>query len=158
MNLFILFVMSILIDHLSISSPVFKDHETIPKAYSCEGANVNPPLNIESIPEGTKSLAIIMDDPDAANGTFVHWIAWNIPPMKMIEKNTQPGITGKNGAGENKYTGPCPPTRVHRYYFKLYALNAFIDLPVTAGKETLEEAIKEHILAKAELVGYYQKH
>jgi len=157
MNLFILMIMTIITNNFNISSPVFKNQEPIPTAYTCEGANINPPLGIEGIPKGTKTLALIMDDPDAVSGTFVHWLVWNISPMKMIDENSKPGIEGKNGAGKNGYTGPCPPSGTHRYFFKVYALDTIIDLPVSTGKETLERAMKGHILAKAELIGYYQK-
>ncbi len=157
MSLFILFIMTMLNNHLTISSPVFKNGETIPKEYTCEGLSYNPPLLIEGIPAETKTLAIIMDDPDATSGTFVHWLVWNIPPVNLLQENSNAGICGKNGAGKNEYTGPCPPYGTHRYFFKLYALDTFLDLPVTTGKETLEQAMKNHILAKAELLGYFQK-
>src|SRR5437870_4175246 len=101
---------------LIISSTVFVNKGIIPSKYTCDGENVNPPITIEDIPAGTKSLALIMDDPDAPNGIFDHWIIWNIRPMEMIIENTVPGTEGKNSFGKMKYQGPCPPEgKAHRY-------------------------------------------
>lgn len=130
--------MELFVEHHHLSSPVFEDSRNIPKEYTCEGTDINPALIIDAIPEGTQTLALIMDDPDASSDDFVHCIAWNIPPMKFIPENSSPGTVGKNSAGENKYTGPCPPNGTHRYCFKVYALDTLLDLPVTTGKETLE--------------------
>lgn len=139
----------------NISSPSFKDQEFIPVKYSCEGENINPLLLAQNIPTGTKSLALIVDDPDAPRGTFTHWVLFNIPPqLKQIEENvTPPGsLQGK------KYTGPCPPPgKIHHYYFKLFALDTILDLKEGISKADLERSIQDHILAQASLVGLYKR-
>jgi len=142
---------------LQVTSPMFRNNEPIPVKYTCEGDNVNPPLDIKNIPIDTKSLALIMDDPDAPKGTFDHWIMWNIEPDGVISQNTSPGKEGRNGRGENKYTGPCPPSGTHHYHFKVYALDTKLDLEAGADKKTLEAAMKGHILAEGKLVGTYKK-
>ena len=129
----------------------------IPKKYTCDGANINPALSIENLPEGVKSLALIMDDPDAPNGTFDHWIMWNMPPKTTIAENSARGLQGQNGRKENKYTGPCPPSGTHHYYFKIYALDTELELKAGADKASLEEAMKGHILSSAELIGLYKR-
>ncbi len=141
---------------LTVKSPDFSSNDFIPAKYSCVGANVNPAINIGDIPEGTKSLALIMEDPDA-HGTFDHWIMWNIPVKEKIEENSTPGAQGKNGKGENKYAGPCPPSGTHHYHFKIYALDTKLDLPITTGKNALLKAMNGHIIASGELVGLFKK-
>jgi Raf kinase inhibitor-like YbhB/YbcL family protein len=143
---------------LTIGSTVFVNKGFIPPKYTCEGENVNPPLTIENIPDGTKSLALIVDDPDAPKGTFDHWIIWNIRPMEMILENTVPGIEGKNSFGKMHYNGPCPPgVNAHRYFFKVYALDKILEVQAGANKKTVEKAMKEHILAQGEIIGMYRK-
>ncbi len=142
---------------LVVKSPAFGNNGSIPVRYTCAGTNINPELSITDIPDGTKSLALIMDDPDAPKGTFVHWVMWNIPVKDKIAENSTPGAEGKNGKNENKYTGPCPPSGTHHYHFKIYALNAKFDLPVTTNKEALLIAMKGNILASGELIGVYKK-
>jgi len=146
---------------LTISSPAFKDQEFIPVKYSCDGENINPQLIIQNIPTGTKSLALIVDDPDALRGTFTHWVLFNIlPQLKQIEENaTPPGsLQEKNGAGSSKYTGPCPPPgKIHHYYFKLFALDTILDLKEGISKADLERSIQAHILAQTSLVGLYKR-
>ncbi len=142
---------------LVIKSSAFLDGEPIPSKYTCDGPNVNPPLTISDLPEETVSLAIIMDDPDAPAGTFVHWIAWNIPPDNKISENSTTGIYGKNGKGENKYTGPCPPTGVHHYHYRVYALDKKLDISASTDKPGLLKAMEGHILASGELTGTYKK-
>ncbi len=139
---------------------VFGNNEKIPSKYTCEGDNVNPPLEIIGIPRGTKSLVLIMDDPDVPIGNWDHWIVLNInPSVKEIEENSVPtgGIQVKNSWGRNNYGGPCPPIGVHRYFFKLYALNITLNLDSSAKKEDIEKAMQGFILDKAELVGKYWK-
>src|ERR1051326_2842006 len=109
---------------LNISSTAFSNGGHLPAKYTCEGENISPPLTIKNIPREAKSLALIMEDPDAVFGTFDHWLMWNIPPHEEIEENTFPGIQGENSSGTNSYYGPCPPNGVHTYQFKLYALDA----------------------------------
>lgn len=143
--------------NLIVSSSAFQHEGTIPSRYTCEGDNTNPPLQIDQIPEGTKSLAIIMEDPDAPKGTFDHWLVWNIPPQGMIKENSNPGISGTNSAEKTGYHGPCPPSGSHRYYFHIYALDAELDLQAGETKETLQTAMAPHILASGSLMGRYQK-
>ncbi|PZX93496.1 YbhB/YbcL family Raf kinase inhibitor-like protein [Flavobacterium aquariorum] len=142
---------------LIIKSPAFSNNEWIPVKYTCVGSNINPALAITDIPNDTKSLAIIVDDPDAPNGTFVHWVMWNVPVISMIDENSAPGIQGKNGKGENKYFGPCPPTGTHHYNFKVYALDAKLILPLGANKNVLLKAMDGHILASGSLIGLFKK-
>ena len=103
---------------LKISSPAFENNKPIPKKYTCDGADVSIPLEWLDIPQETQSLAVIMDDPDAPMGTFVHWVVWNIPIDGKIEENSVPGTEGQNSARGNSYMGPCPPSGTHRYFFK----------------------------------------
>ena len=145
------------IGNLNISSSAFQHEGAIPPKYTCEGNNTNPPLKIDQVPQATRSLAIIMEDPDAPKGTFDHWLVWNIPPGTTIEENTNPGISGTNGAGKTGYYGPCPPSGSHRYYFHIYALDTELDLQAGETKETLQAAMAPHILASGTLMGRYQK-
>jgi len=142
---------------LQVSSPSFKNGDYIPTMYTCEGQSINPPLEIQGIPQGTRTLALIMDDPDAPAGTFDHWVIWNIEPAKTIRENSAPGTEGSNGKGAKGYTGPCPPagTGLHHYHFKVYALNTKLDLQTGVKKADLESAMKGHILGQGELVGLY---
>jgi len=119
---------------------------------------VNPPLLFQNIPEGTRSLALIIEDPDASKGVFDHWICWNISPNEAIAERSNPGINGTNSFGKTGYGGPCPPSGEHRYYFKIFALDAELDLLAGAGKQELLDAMKGHEIATAELMGRYQKH
>jgi len=118
---------------------------------------VNPPLSIEGIPKGAKSLVLIVDDPDAPGGDFVHWVVFDIPITTRIDENSIFGKQGVNSLGELGYVSPCPPTGVHRYFFKIYALDAILNLNEGISKQDLETAMAGHILDKAELVGRYQK-
>src|SRR4051812_27003558 len=107
MKILIFFIMGIVVNTtLIIKSPAFANNDFIPSKYSCEGSNINPALSIKELPKETKSLALVVDDPDAPAGTFVHWVMWNIPPVTKIEENSTPGMQGTNGKNENKYTGP----------------------------------------------------
>lgn len=143
---------------LKVSSSAFMENELIPVKYTCDGANISPPLDIDHIPEEAKSLAIIVDDPDAPVGTWVHWVMWNIPVTHQIKENKAHGSQGINDFGKHKYQGPCPPTgRIHRYFFKVYALDDIIELPVNTNKHQLEKALSEHIIAFGELVGIYAR-
>jgi Raf kinase inhibitor-like YbhB/YbcL family protein len=142
---------------LAITSNAFRPNDFIPSRYTCQGENVNPPLSIENIPPGTRSLVILVEDPDAAGETFDHWITWNIAPVNLIAENTAPGIEGENGFGEVHYKGPCPPTGTHRYFFKVYALDTMLDAKEGADKKTIEHLMESHVLASGELVGQYRK-
>ena len=145
---------------MKILSPVFKNNELIPAKYTCDGEDINPPLTITELPEGTKSLALIVDDPDAPMGIWDHWIVWNInPSISLIKENSLPegSVLGKNSFGKLSYGGPCPPLGTHRYFFKLYALDKELDLTEGATKKELEQAMSEHVLDSAELIGLYKR-
>jgi Raf kinase inhibitor-like YbhB/YbcL family protein len=144
--------------NLNVKSPVFENNKPIPSKYSCDGDEVNPPLTIEGIPPATKTLALVVDDPDAPRGTFDHWIVWNIPPEGKIAENSVPGTQGLNSGGQQGYIGMCPPLGTHRYFFKVYALDAKLDLkPNATHKKDLEKAMQGHILAKGEIIGLYRR-
>ena len=140
---------------LNISSIAFKADEMIPSKYTCDGVNINPPLDIKYIPEKAKWLALIVDDPDAPTGTWVHWVVWNIPVTHHIKENEVHGTEGINDFQQQHYGGPCPPSGTHRYFFKVYALDALLDLPANTKKLQLEKAMSEHIIAFGELIGLY---
>lgn len=142
---------------LKITSSVFKNNDFIPKKYTCDGDDVNPPLTIDDVPEETKSLALIVDDPDAPMRTWVHWVIWNILPMKEIEEDSVPGIEGVNDFNKHPYGGPCPPSGKHRYFFKVYALSTTLDLDTNSRKEDVEKAMEGKILTKGEIVGLYSR-
>ncbi|MBW2969794.1 YbhB/YbcL family Raf kinase inhibitor-like protein [Candidatus Woesearchaeota archaeon] len=134
----------------------FEHKGQIPSEYTCDGQDKIPALEISEVPAEAKSLALIMDDPDAPMRTWDHWIQWNIPPnTKKIDKDI--GTPGKNSWGRTGYGGPCPPSGTHRYYFKLYALDTMLDLPAGSDKKALESAMKGHILKEAVLMGKYQR-
>ena len=141
--------------NLLVTSPVFYNNNMIPRKYTCDGDNVNPPLYVREVPKETKSLVLIIDDPDAPSGTWEHWNVWNIPPTKRIKENSVPGVEGMNDFGKHAYGGPCPPSGTHRYFFKVYALDNMLSLQVHSRKKDIEEAMKDHVLAKGELVGVY---
>jgi Raf kinase inhibitor-like YbhB/YbcL family protein len=142
---------------LTVKSPAFESNKLIPAKYTCDGEEVNPPLTIEGAPEGTKSLVLVIDDPDAAAGTWNHWLVWNIPPTRKIEEDTVPGIQGVNTSGKRAYGGPCPPSGTHRYFFKVYALDAKLNSNPNSRKDDVEKAMEGHILAKGELMGLYRR-
>jgi len=142
---------------LTVTSPAFESNKLIPSKYTCDGDDVNPTLNIKGIPEETKSLVLIIDDPDAPMGTWDHWIVWNIPPTNKIEENSIPGSEGLNDFRKHSYGGPCPPSGTHRYFFKIYALDTKLNLDPNSRKKDVEKAMKDHILAKGELVGLYRR-
>ena len=149
---------------MKLLSAAFDHNGFIPRKYTCQGANINPPLKIEEVPENTASLALIMDDPDVPltlrpDGLYVHWIVFNISPMlSLIEEAAPPiGTHGQNTEGSNRYLGPCPPDREHRYFFKLYALDIKLDVDAGITKDELLKAMEGHILEHAELMGRYNK-
>lgn len=138
----------------------FNSGEKIPDKYCCR-AGVSPPLEISGVPAGVKSFVLIVDDPDAPSGDWVHWVVWNIPATtRNIAENSAgatPGTQGKNDFGKNNYGGPCPPSGVHRYFFRLYALDTELELGTGSGKADVEKAIKGRVVEKAELMGTYSK-
>jgi Raf kinase inhibitor-like YbhB/YbcL family protein len=150
---------------LRITSSAFEEGALIPPKYTCDGENVSPPLKWETVPEGTKSIALISDDPDAPMGTWVHWVLFNVPgETKELAENVPPDKTLTNGASQGTndfrkigYGGPCPPGGTHRYFFRIYALDAQIDLPAGATKPELLKAIQGHILGQGQLMGKYKR-
>jgi Raf kinase inhibitor-like YbhB/YbcL family protein len=144
---------------MKIKSPVFEHHQSIPVKYTCQGENVSPPLVFSDIPEGTQSLVLIVDDPDAPHGTFDHWTVWNLSPqLTLLPENASVNHQGLNHFGNMQYDGPCPPPgKPHRYFFKLYALNTQLDLNKGTIKEEIEKAMKGHIIDQVELIGTYQR-
>ena len=143
---------------LTLESQSFENDQVIPKKFGYKHGNVSPPLKITDIPENTESLALIMDDPDAPMGMWVHWVVYNIPIALRLDEDSIPGEQAMNDFGRSDYGGPCPPSGTHRYFFKIYALDIELSLKEGARKEDLEKAIKGHILDKAELIGLYKKH
>jgi Raf kinase inhibitor-like YbhB/YbcL family protein len=144
---------------MNISSPAFTDGGSIPSKYTCDGPNTSPPLAFNGIPGGAKSLALIVDDPDAPGGTFDHWIVWNIPAntQSVAEGQAPQGVAGQNGFGKRAYGGPCPPSGEHRYQFKLYALDTALNLPPGSSKADVENAMKDHTVAQAKMTGRYKR-
>lgn len=144
---------------MKISSTAFENNGMIPSEYTCDGSDISPPLTISEIPKEAKSLAIIMDDPDAPIGTFTHWVVWNIPPQKTQfakgEKISFP--QGKTSFGRKSYGGPCPPGGTHRYFFKIYALDLVLNLKEGSSRSELEKAVKGHILTETSLMGRYSR-
>ncbi len=139
---------------------VFQNGEKIPSKYTCDGENINPPLKFSDVPENTKSLAIIFDDPDSPSGTWTHWTIFNIDPkvIEIIENNVpENSVLGKTTFSDVKYGGPCPGSGEHRYVFKLFALDMVLDLKQGADISELEKAIEGHIIEKAELMGKYER-
>lgn len=143
-----------------IESNSFKNNEMIPAKYTCDAENIIPPLTFSGVPEEAKSLVLIVDDPDAPGGTWVHWTVWNIDPETTeIPENSVPGgaVEGTNSWGVPEYGGPCPPSGTHRYFFKLYALDITLDLGTSSTAGDIMNAIEGHILANAELIGLYER-
>ena len=145
---------------LTLTSDAFATGQSIPAKYSCVGKNISPALAWNEPPAGTKSLALIVDDPDAPAGTWVHWVLYNIPANlhNLPESTDMNGMSvGKNSSGNMRYDGPCPPNGTHRYFFKLYALDSTLSLSPGATKEQVLNAMKDHILAQGELMGTFSK-
>ncbi len=150
---------------VTVTSSAFDEGNMIPTKYTCDGKDVSPPLTWGGMPAETKSIALIADDPDAPAGTWVHWVVWNIPPETRrfpegmaaeaaLDDGTRQGITDFGRPG---YGGPCPPSGVHRYYFKVYALDTMLELPDRARKADLLAAMDGHILAEGQLMGKYSR-
>lgn len=143
--------------NLKLTSPAFANNAEMPAVYTCDGGNQIPPLEISGVPVGAKSLALIMDDPDASGGMWDHWILFNLPPeINKIDEHTT-GVGGLNSWGRTDYGGPCPGSGKHRYQFKLYALDTRLDLPTGTDKKTLEQAMAGHILDQIIHTGLYQR-
>jgi len=149
---------------IKLASTAFKDGELIPRKHTCDGQDISPQLAWDSVPAGTKSLALVCDDPDAPRGTWVHWVIFNLPSeLRELHEDIPKQRELKNGArqgvndfGEIGYGGPCPPA-LHRYYFKLYALDAPLSLVPGASKAQLLSAVEGHVLAQGQLIGRYKR-
>jgi len=145
---------------MEISSVAFTKDGTVPVKYTCDGDNINPPLAISGVPEGSQSLVLIVDDPDAPTGTWTHWTVWNIKPdTKEIKENSVPegSVQGTTSDGSVGYHGPCPPSGAHRYFFKLYALDSELNLDKSAKVDQLVSAMNPHVISQAELMGKYSR-
>lgn len=153
---------------MKLTSPAFEENESIPAHYTCDGERfISPPLYIEGVPEGAKSLVLIMDDPDVPAAVmpeklFTHWVLFDIPPdTEGIPEGMHVGHQGMNTRGDAAYTGPCPPSEFdppeHRYFFKLFALDTMLNLPAGSSREHIEEAMEGHVLERVELVGRYSR-
>jgi Raf kinase inhibitor-like YbhB/YbcL family protein len=150
---------------LTVTSSAFEDGGMIPPKYTADGQDISPPIAWDGLPEGTKSIALINDDPDDAPMGWVHWLIWNIPPEVTSLEEETPAVRemadgtrqGKTDFGSIGYGGPAPPSGVHRYFFKVYALDTLLDLPAGSTKPDLEQAINGHIRAQGQLVGKYTR-
>jgi Raf kinase inhibitor-like YbhB/YbcL family protein len=142
---------------LTITSPDFEHEGEIPEEFTCDGGDNRPTFNVGGIPDGTKSLVVIVEDPDVTLTTFNHWVSWNIPPEPTISGNGVFGVQGYNSLGKTSYLGPCPPGGTHRYFFKIYALNDMLDLDPDSNQKKLEQAMEGHVLARGEIMGWYQR-
>ena len=148
-----------------VTSSAFEQGGMIPAKYTADGEDISPPLTLSGVPEGTKSIALINDDPDAPIGTWVHWVVYNLPPdTTQIAERIPVSPELPNGAKQGRtdfgsigYGGPAPPSGTHRYFFKVYALDTILDLPVGATKAQLESAMAGHVLAEAQLIGKYKR-
>jgi len=148
-----------------VESSVFSNFQAIPPRYTCDGNDVSPPLRWKNIPDKTKSIAVVCDDPDAPMGTWVHWVCYDIAPtcdsldenIPIADSLPRGGKQGMNDFGKFGYGGPCPPSGIHRYFFKVYALDIVLGLPAGKSKKELEKAMKGHIVGQGELVGKYSR-
>lgn len=144
-----------------LKSSVFEENGSIPSKYTCEGENISPPLEWGGAPSGTKSYVLIVDDPDAPSKVWTHWVVYNISRTTVQCKegcSPENSLQGVNDFGKVEYGGPCPPSGTHRYFFKLYALDAVLSLKEGATKQQVEKEIKSHILDEATLIGTYRRH
>ena len=147
-------------DMIKVTSSSFVDNSFISSKYTCKGENINPPILISDVSEDAKSLVLIVDDPDAPGGTFIHWILWNINPKTTeIKENSIPdgASSGKNDFGIVKYQGPCPPSGTHRYFFTIYALDATLNISHPANRMEINKAMKNHVIGQGQLMAKYSK-
>jgi len=145
---------------MELTSPAFENNKPIPAKYTCDGADISPALQIKGIPSGTQSLVLIVDDPDASRGDWVHWTVFNIPPISTdIAEGSIPegGTQGMTDFGKPGYGGPCPPSGAHYYQFKLYALSKILSFANFPTKKELEESMKDFIIEQTVLVGQYSR-
>ena len=165
LNIIFILLFYVSLSAMEVKTSAFKNGGFIPSKYTCDGANISIPLEIKDIPKEAKSIAIIMDDPDAPMGTFVHWVFYNIPPfLNHLPENipNDPKLKykiaqGRNDFGKIGYGGPCPPNEIHRYFIKVYALDKNLNLPPKLTKEQLLKAIKNHIIQKTKIIGRYKR-
>lgn len=146
--------------NMKLTSSAFENNQYIPSKYTCDGANINPPISIVRVPENAKSLVLIVDDPDATNGDWTHWTIFNVSPdTKEIKEDDAPAgaIEGKTDFRNPGYGGPCPSSGIHHYQFKLYALDTILSLDASADKKDIEKAMEGHILSEDLLVGLYKR-
>lgn len=145
----------------TLTSPAFSENASIPVQYTCDGANNSPPLVWKNAPPQTQSFVLIVDDPDAPAGTWAHWLLYNIPSTVSHLAEAAPlpqgARYGMNSWGNEKYQGPCPPSGTHRYFFKLYALDAMLLPPANANAEVMMDALRGHLVGQAQLIGQYKK-
>jgi len=151
-------VIQLKVKALHVTSKAFKNNGEMPVRYTCEGININPPIEIQEIPDHAKSLVLMVEDPDAPGGSWLHWLLWNIPPVTLIREDSIPGVQGVDDFGVNLYGGPCPPTGTHRYHFKIYVLDTLLNLPEGSTRKEVELAMDNHILAFGEVIGLYHLH
>ena len=144
---------------LKVTSSAFQEGGNIPSKFTCDGSDTSPSLQITGVPSEAKSLVLIADDPDAPGGLFTHWLVWNIPSQtKSIAEGSAPnGVQGANDFGKSGYRGPCPPAGVHRYSFKIFALDRELELRSGAKRSQMNAAMKGHVIAQGELVGRYSR-
>lgn len=148
------------VGNMKISSPAFGQNQEMPEVYTCDGQDISPPLTISGVPETAQSLALIVNDPDAPMGNWIHWTAWNLSPgLSEIQAGQAPegAEEGQTSFGSVGYGGPCPPSGTHRYFFQLFALDARLELPSDTDAKGLEKAMEGHVLDKAGLVGTYSR-
>ncbi len=148
---------------LKLESSAFREGDTIPKKFTCDGSEISPALLVSGVPKGAKSLTLFLEDPDTSMGTFTHWVVFNIDPKTTTVEEGMPktsptfGTEGKNSAGTVEYLSPCPPSGSHRYIFTLYALDIKLSLAEGSTKEAVIEAMKGHVLAETKLMGMYER-
>ncbi len=145
---------------MKLESPAFENNNYMPSKYTCDGENISPPLKITGEPKDVKSYALVVDDPDALSGLWIHWVVWNISPdFHWTPEGVIPleGIEGETNYGRPGYGGPCPPTGAHRYHFRIFALNKMLELKEKSTKNDLEEAMKGSILDEGLLIGLYKR-
>jgi Raf kinase inhibitor-like YbhB/YbcL family protein len=143
---------------MTITSSAFLDNQAIPKQYTCDGIGINPPLQFSNVPSEAKSLALLVEDPDAPTGTWIHWLMWNISASTtQISENSVPqgAIQGQGSSGQNVYGAPCPPSGIHHYIFNVYALDTELELPSYSTAENLQTAMQGHIISQAQIIGIY---
>jgi Raf kinase inhibitor-like YbhB/YbcL family protein len=156
----ILIVLSIIFSQepqLVIKSPDFEHEGEIPSKFTCDGKDINPTLEIEAIPKATKSIVVLMEDPDSRSASMNYWVRWNLKPTGVVEEGTAAGVRGTNSMGKTSYLGPCPNAGSHRYFFKVYALDQMLDVSENSDKWKVQEAMKNHVLASGEIMGWYRR-